>query len=307
MMGMSFNGVGKYVGWSDLFDYSSVEAIKASEYLPMPNKTDFIKDDQTGTNIDKYVSAINAANTLGNRAYRIRAYADLLTFLNDNNITEITWTVQTDEDIMTNLRNHEYTKIPKNMLEMASKNFISSHIQNTVQNLTNMIGAYSPIEMEDFRAASNNSPKGEQSKRMTLMNPATKYLMQYQNITGKKVIGIAATGIKGAFTWHYYMNDILQNNINGSNEELIKRAKFNFETSRIKGRTDATTDFTTGTLKPDYNGHFVVSAIPDICWSKISDETKQLLFGDGSLEGNVLRGKLTVDLLQSQVLSAATD
>ena len=48
MMGLSFNGVGKYVGWSSLFDYSSVEAIKASEYLPMPNKTQFIRDDAEG-------------------------------------------------------------------------------------------------------------------------------------------------------------------------------------------------------------------------------------------------------------------
>ena len=45
MMGLSFNGSGKYVGWSNLFDYSSLEAIRASEYLPMPNKTKFIKDD----------------------------------------------------------------------------------------------------------------------------------------------------------------------------------------------------------------------------------------------------------------------
>ena len=306
MMGLSFNGVGIYVGWSNLFDYSSVEAIKASEYLPMPNKTDFIKDD-SGTNIDEFISVINSANQVGNRAYRIRAYADLLTYLNDNNITEITWTIEPSEDIMQNLRSHEYTKIPKNMLEMASKNFISSHIQNTVQNFTNMIGAYSPIEMEDFRIASNNSPKGEQSKRMTLMNPATKYLMQYQNITGKNVIGIAATGIKGAFTWHYYMNEILQNNKNGSNTELIERAKFAFKTSRIKGRTEATINFNTGELRPDYNGHSVIKALPNICWDKLSPETMQLLFEEGSKDENVLIGKLTVDLLQSQVLSAATD
>ena len=306
MMGMSFNGTGKYVGWSNLFDYSSVKAIKASEYLPMPNKTDFVKDD-SGTNIDKFISVINAANQNDNRASRIRAYADLLTYLNDNNITEITWTIEPSEDIMQNLRSHEYTKIPKNMLEMASKNFISSHIQNTVQNFTNMIGAYSPIEMEDFRIASNNSPKGEQSKRMTLMNPATKYLMQYQNITGKNVIGIAATGIKGAFTWHYYMNEILQNNKNGSNTELIERAKFAFKTSRIKGRTEATINFNTGELRPDYNGYSVIKALPNICWDKLSPETMQLLFEEGSKDENVLIGKLTVDLLQSQVLSAATD
>lgn len=307
MMGLSFSGTGKYVGWSALFDYSSVETIKASEYLPMPNKTEFIKDDQAGTNIDEFISVINAANKVGNRAYRIRAIADLITYLNDNNSTKITWTIEPSEDIMSLLRKHENTKIPKNMLEMACKNFISSHIQNTVQNFTNMIGAYSPIEMEDFRGASLNSPKGEQAKRMTLMNPLTKYLMQYQNITGKNVIGIAATGIKAAFTWHYYMNEILQNNINGSNEDFIKRARFEFITTRIKGRAKAITDFKTGVLNPNYDGTSAIMAIPDICWNKISEETKQLLLKGGSLDDNVLIQKLTVDLLQSQVLSASTD
>ena len=327
MMGMSFNGVGKYVGWSNLFDYSSIETIIASEYLPMPNKTNFVKD-ELGTNIDKYVNTLNELNTTINqleeilknkldyqtakvktkelkiaKANKIRVYADLLTYLNDNDIAEINWTIDTDEEIIQTLQYHEYTKIPKNMIEMASKNFISSHIQNTVQNFTNMIGAYSPIEMEDFRGASENSPKGEQSKRMTLMNPAVKYLMQYQNITGKNVIGIAATGIKGAFTWHYYMNEILQN----PNEELISRAKFAFETSRIKGRAKNTIDFKTGQLNPEYNGHFVIKAIPDINWNNISEETKYLLLSSYNVKDNVIIGKLTVDLLQSQVLSAATD
>lgn len=306
-MGMSFDGNGKYVGWSNIFDYSSIQALKASEYLPMPNKTKFIRDTNTGTNIDSFISVINVANQVGNKAYRIRAYADLITFLNDNNITEVNWTIEPKEDILEVLRLHEFTVIPKNKLEMACKNFISSHIQNTVQNFTNMIGAYTPIEMKDFRGASEISPKGEQSKRMTLMNPATKYIMQYQNMTGKNVIGISATGIKAAFTWHYYMNEILQNNKNNSNKNLIERAKFEFKTSRINGRTAATIDSFTGTLKPDYKGDFTIESIPDICWDKVSNETKQLLFGDGSVDKNVLIQKLTVDLMQSQVLSAATD
>jgi hypothetical protein len=45
---------------------------------------------------------------------------------------------------------------------------------------------------------------------MTLFNPATKLLMQYQNITGKNVIGIAANGEKASFMWHYYLNDVIQ-------------------------------------------------------------------------------------------------
>lgn len=36
-MGYEFDDNGKYIGWSDLFDYSSIKELKASEYLPIPN------------------------------------------------------------------------------------------------------------------------------------------------------------------------------------------------------------------------------------------------------------------------------
>ena len=37
-MGLSFDGNGKYVGWSSIFDHSTLETIQASEYLPYPKK-----------------------------------------------------------------------------------------------------------------------------------------------------------------------------------------------------------------------------------------------------------------------------
>lgn len=319
MMGLSFNGVGKYVGWSSLFDYSSLEALEASEYLPMPNRTEFQKNDLEGYNIDNYIDKLNSCYIkdndgkykLVNRIKRIQTYVELLNYLNDNNISEVTWSKEKEsvEDVLEKLNRHEKTKIPNNLKEQAFKNFISSHIQNTIQNFTNFIGAYTPIEMEDLRNASLISTKGEQSKRMTLLNPAVKYLMQYENITGKNVIGISATGIKASFSWHYYLNEILQNNINGSNNELIERAKFSFVTSRIKGRFDAT-DKTTHELDPNYNGYFDNRSLPNINWNNVSEETKKLLLefdNRGSVDENVLIAKLTVDLMQSQVLSAATD
>jgi len=37
-MGLAFDDNGSYIGWSSLFDYTSVATIKASEYLTMPNQ-----------------------------------------------------------------------------------------------------------------------------------------------------------------------------------------------------------------------------------------------------------------------------
>jgi hypothetical protein len=35
MMGLNFDNSGMYYQWSNLFDYSTIETLKASEYLPL--------------------------------------------------------------------------------------------------------------------------------------------------------------------------------------------------------------------------------------------------------------------------------
>ena len=35
MMGLNFDNSGMYYQWSDLFDYSTIQTLKASEYLPL--------------------------------------------------------------------------------------------------------------------------------------------------------------------------------------------------------------------------------------------------------------------------------
>lgn len=342
-MGLSFDGNGRYVGWSNLFDYSSLETIKASEYLPMPKKKVY-EVTSTGANIDSFI--VNILGTT-DAVTRINGYVELLNYLNDNNITQITYTIPEGAEVVQAIRTHEFTKVPYSLQEEASKNFISSHIQNTVQNLRNMIGAYSPIEMEAFRAASEKSPKGEQASKMTLLNPSTKLLMQYQNITGKNVIGIAANGEKASFMWHYYINDIVQKTnidskfiqklfdrvIDDFNKtssivyehinilryisdsiyrekvleayssitelqkplkdlepyiEKVKRSLFSFTTTRLQGRDS-------GNIQPQE-----VNTLPDVNFEGVNPELM-------AKYGIQLSGDITVDLMISQVLSAATD
>ena len=281
-MGLSFDGNGRYVGWSNLFDYSSESSIKASENLPMPKRIKYTVS-QDGFNIDEYINQIEQVEQIPE--LRVKVYADLLNYLYKNKITTLSYTNPYGEKVLRYLRIHEFTDIPVNLKEDASKNFISSHIQNVVQDLRNMIGAYSPIEMEDFRAASSNSPKGEQSSKMTLLNPTTKLLMQIQNITGKNVIGIAANGEKGSFMWHYYINDVLRN----PSEDKLNYIKFEFNTSRIQGRAKGDPIPQTINTLPDVNFENVDPAIIE-SWNPIR-----------------LTGNITVDLMISQVLSAATD
>lgn len=278
-MGLSFDGNGRYVGWSNLFDYSSLETIKASEFLPMPKKKVY-NVVAGGFNIDPFIMKIVAADPVA----RIEGYVEMLNYLNSNNITEITYSIPEGAEVVQAIRSHEFTKVPYSLQEEASKNFISSHIQNTVQNLRNMIGAYSPIEMEAFRAASEKSPKGEQASKMTLLNPSTKLLMQYQNITGKNVIGIAANGEKASFMWHYYINDILRN----PTPEKVKYSQFSFVTTRLQGRNS-------GNVQPQE-----VNTLPDVNFEGVNPELM-------AQYGVKMSGDITVDLMISQILSAATD
>jgi hypothetical protein len=41
-MGHDFDDNGKYIGWSDLFDLSSQETLKVSEYLPTPDNETYM-------------------------------------------------------------------------------------------------------------------------------------------------------------------------------------------------------------------------------------------------------------------------
>ena len=359
MMGLQFNHLGVYIGWSNLFDYTSLKTIEASELLPMPQKieysisntgvdllnlgSEYSKEEQD--NVSYAVQAIyNSDNVISEEtlllqdpAYkdkkleiekeiekasiiRLKAYATLLNFLQKYNITELVNSEGLDskmEDIVQTLRSHEFTKIAPNDLESVAKNFISSHIQNTVQNLTNMIGAYSPIEMEFLRGATKYSAIVQNNRIKSLLNPATKYIMQNINKVGKDVIGIAATGIKGSFTWHYYLNELYQNPQKQGYQELIERSKFEFVTSQIVGRAQAMDD---GTLYDTYDGTKSVRGLPDVNYSAVPDSVKAVVFGEASLADEATRAQvaqdfeawinknnITTDLMASQVLSAATD
>ena len=319
-MGLCFDTNGKYVGWSNLFDYSTDETLAASEYLPMPQKIrhTVINDAAAArANLAKQLTETTDENRKGvienrlkqldhivdlnpwierisseqDQASKIRLYADLINEINresyqdgDSKTVNISYTNPNGLEVVKNLNKHEFTQIPPNLSQDVSKNFISSHIQNTVQDLVNMTRAYSPIEMEDFRAASGYSPKQKAASEMTLLNPATKYLMQYSNMTGKNVIGIAANGEKSSFMWHYYLNDLIRH----GNAEKRKYGHFQFTTSRIIGRAK-------GNIQPG-----TITGLPDLNMDGV-DPNIQAEFGSR------ITGNLYVDLMISQVLSAATD
>lgn len=278
IMGHSFDDNGVYIGWSNLFDYSSLEALQASEQLPMPQRRKY-KLDANGYDLTQYDASFASANT----ADRIKLLTKILNDLNEIKPIDGKVLINSSSDsiIYQSIISHENTELPQDLKLESFKNFIASHIETTIQNIRNMIGAYTPIDMEILRDASiNHSSKGDTSKQMTLMNPAVIYEMQYENMTGKKVIGIAATGEKASFMWHYWLNDIIRENP----EEFEKYGRFNHSLKRVQNRSKGEPTVTN------------INTLPDVNLEGIDVE-------------NILKltGYITVDGMISQTLSAATD
>lgn len=237
-MGYEFDDNGKYIGWSDLFNYSGIKELRASEYLPIPNGVTYVKQ-KDGFDISEQIINVASRTT---ESEKIRAYADLLNELQDqkansDNTLNITWNENIPdniaEEVLNNLNKHSLTYISPQKIEKCLKNKVSSSISNIIQNLRNMDLAYSPIKMDIVRKAAEKSAKGEKSSRMTLLNPLTKLLMQEQNMVGKGVIGITAVGEKVFFNVSHYWNE----GIRSRDEKWIKNLQFSQRFNRIEGRS----------------------------------------------------------------------
>lgn len=376
-MGYEFDDNGKYVGWSNLFDYSGIEELRASEYLPIPDEVKYEKSD-TGFDISKQITNIASITELihnlelnqekiGNeliqagkdknsdlqyqlsrsldkitknlnqaRARKIRAYADLLIELQDQDInwikgkkfTYVTWdgTIPNEvtEEVLSNLNLHSQTYLSPQKIEKCLKNSVSSSITNIIQNLRSMDQAYSPIEMETVRDASKQSPKGNKSDRMTLLNPLTKFLMQEQNMVGKGVIGITAVGEKVFFNVSHYWNE----GIRSRNETWIKNLQFSQTFNRIQGRSKGIHSITSVKKTTLANVNFESVEEMRLKFEKMSETDDQLrqkyMITDEDIQQQNEKWKLYQDeLIQiarqrqdsdvyaddiiSQLLSAATD
>ncbi len=324
-MGLSFTSNGKYIGWSNLFDYSSIEALQASESIPMPSKTKLInytnatkskfkENIENGINpqyykelldriesndiidLDKHSTLLDEINRrikeldsedreLANKLKieRIKIYISAIKEVEKVKKDGIAIVRFTSPSIFNRLQSHYNTSLPISQTSEISKNFISSHIQSTISHPSNLIGAYTPVEMVDYRDAASDSPKANQQTSMTTFNPSTILFMQYANMTGKNVVGIAANGMKASFMWHYYINDIIK-----AHQDKVEYAKFNLTFNRIKGRFNKNISSINLTGLPDLN----MLGVP---------ENIQAIFS------NRLFPDIMPDDSHSQFMSAATD
>jgi len=189
-MGQSFKD-SIYVGWSSLFDYSSEATLMASKKLPLPRNKMVIQEsniskfniDSELNNVIEAMSLLEKQNSNINKVTYIEALAELLHKINDfegkYNYSRSKFSEKDVQKVIDLIKKHNSFKIKYNQREAAYKNVASSNIFTIVHGLRNRDQAYSDITMKDLSKEADASPKGKRIKQLNMINPLTKYIMQY--------------------------------------------------------------------------------------------------------------------------------
>ena len=296
IMGQSYDENAAYIGWSPLFNYNSVETLQASKTLPIPKHIVVYKGDyDISSEINTLINlaenqdvneVLQNVRELGNAAF-IRQLSKIIRIAEQHNGINYSGDAKVLNTLIETINNHENYRISDNVAESAFKNVASANIYQVSHDIRNRDQAYTAIAMGIMRKAADNSPKGNQAATLNMLNPMTKYIMQYQNLVGKNVISVAANGEKVWFNTFYYWTKVLKS----GNQEAINKLKFQHTYKRINGRANGTPIEQT------------INHIPDL--NKYDEQIKSTLQSQFGVLGN--EDYKYVDQLISQLLSAATD
>ena len=301
IMGQSYDSNGVYIKWSPLFDYTDIKTLELSKQLPSPENVNLeLTEDGINLNYEFNTILNNTDENLQPLSYEkrienLKTYIQILRKINkaggriNYNIPES----KKLKELITLLYKHIKYSIPENVAEAAYKNVASANIYAVSHDVRNRDQGYTAISMEILQKAAEKSPKGEQAATLNMLNPLTKYVMQYQNIVGKNVISIAANGEKVWFNAYYYWSKLLK-------EDRTKYLQFQTKLNRVEGRSKVTTK----TLNELPEEGKTVKILPDL---NVRDlEIKSSLLSSFGIDVKS-EEYAYVDQLISQLLSAATD
>lgn len=242
LMGNEFTESGIYIGWSPYFNLTTLQHLKLSQQIPMPNGIEYTFNN-TGVDITRHIMNIKMAYTNygQNSTEYLAAVKDMLNDVSNEKEGNVTFDVhnlaqqlldnqfvkdptaalQYAEDEATRVlniinRHSSYFKKVKNkdMRLKMTKNSVTSKMFMVANLPENTYAAYSPINMGESKEAATKSLMGSEEKNYTTFNPASKFVMHFQNMMGKDGIGISAVGEKALFCLQYYFNEALNQEVN---------------------------------------------------------------------------------------------
>lgn len=104
------------------------------------------------------------------------------------------------------LNKHSLTKLSKFSTEQALKNQVVQRALDITLDPRNQVNLQIPIAMTQVQTAAKQSTMGKDEKYISSFNPHSKFMMQYQNMVGKQVIGIGAVSMKVYFAIQTYID-----------------------------------------------------------------------------------------------------
>ena len=132
------------------------------------------------------------------------------------------------------LNKHSSTNLDSYGKDEGLKNRIVDGAIKITMDPRNQLSLQSPVKMDEQQLAAANSPLGNSEKTRTMDVSSTKFMLQYENMQGKGVVGIVAVGMKNFFMLSNFYNNLisdlvssLENEDHSSAFELIKQITFN--------------------------------------------------------------------------------
>ena len=118
-----------------------------------------------------------------------------------------------DMIFMSHLNTHAMTELTERDRQEAVKNKVSMAIKTVTKSIENQIIAQISVDtsMKALGDIAGKSALANDEKTMTSDNPATKFIMQVQNMVGRQVIGVTAVSLKQFFAKTAYWNGYINN------------------------------------------------------------------------------------------------
>lgn len=210
-MGFNFDDNGQFIGWSNLFDYSSNEALESSCSLPVPRNSKWIKT-SNGINIERYAGEAQRAYDSDNVILRnalINKILDNIDY-NPNSTIEVNYSSPILDQLINDINVHESTQLSGDNKILAFQNAVSWTTQAIVNDERNLLDSYSPTNVEGMKQVVKDKQLASDSGTYTQWNPATKWVLQEENLIGKNVISVAANAEKVYFSLLHYYNEIVR-------------------------------------------------------------------------------------------------
>lgn len=210
-MGFNFDDNGQFIGWSNLFDYSSNEALESSCSLPVPRNSKWIKTNN-GINIERYAGEAQRAYDSDNVVLRnalINKILDNIDY-NPNSTIEVNYSSPILDQLINDINIHESTQLSGDNKILAFQNAVSWTTQAIVNDERNLLDSYSPTNVEGMKQVVKDKQLASDSGTYTQWNPATKWVLQEENLIGKNVISVAANAEKVYFSLLHYYNEIVR-------------------------------------------------------------------------------------------------